>query len=525
MTVRSPPPASLDSRALARRLGELAGSERSLQVEFLLHLVEFDRRRAYLHLGFPSLWEYCVRDLHLREGAAARRIRAMHLLRQFPELEAPLRDGRLCLSTAPMLAPVLTSENLDDLVARAAYRTKAEVDQLIASLRPREAPRNGLRRLPSAAGAETVRGSGDRAGPVDCTLASSPRSPPGPSPEAAAPQVAKAAPCSAMSREADASAAMPLAPDAGAPDTGAADTGAADTGAADTGAAAAASEATAGAAAAGVAGPTAAASAGGSSQRTSTLVSVAATRWSLRVTIDEGLKDDLETLRMLLSHKVRTGDLAEVLREAVRCGIEKHGKRKGAVTPAPKRSRAAEGAEDPRYTPAALRRAVWKRDRGCCTWTGEDGRRCGSRWQVEIDHIVPPPLGGKSTLTNLRLLCRKHNLLHAEQVYGRGHMQRFRRPLVPVAMEAEVEWAVEVVGPPRSAGASGRWRAGVNAGRRHGARRADIIARELEGRPPCSHPAGPSSPRSPWPRSHRPDRLARPSPKRRRVPPRRRSAS
>ena len=40
-------PSSLDSRTLARRLGELAGDERKVQVEFLIHLEEFDRRRAY----------------------------------------------------------------------------------------------------------------------------------------------------------------------------------------------------------------------------------------------------------------------------------------------------------------------------------------------------------------------------------------------------------------------------------------------------------------------------------------------
>ena len=75
---------SLDARTLARRLGELAGDERQVQVEFLLYLDEFDRRRAYLELGFGSLWTYCLEALHLREGAAGRRINAMRVLRRFP---------------------------------------------------------------------------------------------------------------------------------------------------------------------------------------------------------------------------------------------------------------------------------------------------------------------------------------------------------------------------------------------------------------------------------------------------------
>ena len=48
-------PASLDSKTLARRLRELAGNERNVQVDFLLHLAEYDRREAFLDAGYPSL--------------------------------------------------------------------------------------------------------------------------------------------------------------------------------------------------------------------------------------------------------------------------------------------------------------------------------------------------------------------------------------------------------------------------------------------------------------------------------------
>jgi len=150
--------------------------------------------------------------------------------------------------------------------------------------------------------------------------------------------------------------------------------------------------------------------------------------WSLRVTIDTGLKADLETLTNLLSH-TSGGDLAAVLHEAIRCGIEKHGKRKGAVKPARERpptpSEKADLVPGARAIPAAVRRQVWERDGGCCTWTSKDGRRCGSRWKLEIDHILPVALGGASTVENLRLCCRLHNLLHAEHVFGREHMARF----------------------------------------------------------------------------------------------------
>jgi len=154
-------------------------------------------------------------------------------------------------------------------------------------------------------------------------------------------------------------------------------------------------------------------------------------------------------LKALLSHKIPDGDLAAVLREAIRCGIEKHGKRKGANrkgAPAPAQkwqrrvsARAAERSPSrSSHVPASVRRQVWKRDGGSCTWTSDDGRRCGSRWQVEIDHILPPPLGGSSELENLRLRCRGHNMLYAEEVYGREHMDQFRREKAPVVRDGDV---------------------------------------------------------------------------------------
>ena len=141
-------PSSLTTTDLASRLRDLTGDERRVQVDFLLHLDPFDQRRAYLEAGFGSLWAYLLGALHLREGAAARRIGAMRVLRRFPRLEAALRDGRLCLSTASKLAPVLTEENADEVVRRAAFKTTSEVDQLVAALHPRPAPAQGVRRLP-----------------------------------------------------------------------------------------------------------------------------------------------------------------------------------------------------------------------------------------------------------------------------------------------------------------------------------------------------------------------------------------
>jgi len=77
-----------------------------------------------------------------------------------------------------------------------------------------------------------------------------------------------------------------------------------------------------------------------------------------------------------------------------------------------------ERTEASRYIPAAVRDAVFARDKGRCTYTGPDGKRCGSTHNLQIDHIVPFACGGTALIHNLRLLCGKHNRLSAERIFG-----------------------------------------------------------------------------------------------------------
>jgi hypothetical protein len=56
------------------------------------------------------------------------------------------------------------------------------------------------------------------------------------------------------------------------------------------------------------------------------------------------------------------------------------------------------------------------------------GGVCGSTLRVELDHIQPRALGGLSTISNIRVLCRVHNDLAARRVFGEEWMDRFTRP-------------------------------------------------------------------------------------------------
>lgn len=52
--------------------------------------------------------------------------------------------------------------------------------------------------------------------------------------------------------------------------------------------------------------------------------------------------------------------------------------------------------------PSAIRREVWRRDEGKC-------RKCGSRSNLEYDHIIPVSRGGSNTARNIELLCEACN--------------------------------------------------------------------------------------------------------------------
>ena len=79
-------------------------------------------------------------------------------------------------------------------------------------------------------------------------------------------------------------------------------------------------------------------------------------------------------------------------------------------TPARAATPTAKPRASGRAIPAAVKRQVWRRDGGCCSYVDrETGRRCNSRHLIEIDHILPYALGGGADPENLRLLCGAHH--------------------------------------------------------------------------------------------------------------------
>jgi hypothetical protein len=148
-------------------------------------------------------------------------------------------------------------------------------------------------------------------------------------------------------------------------------------------------------------------------------------RFALQLTIGRSTRDKLRYAQALLSHQVSSGDVAEVLDRALDALILTLEKRKFAATAKPRARQRHSTAH--RHIPAEVKRTVWERDRGQCTFVSEAGHRCPARARLEFDHIDPVARGGRATAERTRLRCRAHNQYEAERVFGTEFMSEKRR--------------------------------------------------------------------------------------------------
>ena len=143
----------------------LACAERRATAALVAALVELDRRKLFLGLGYPSLFAYCTQVLRLSEHAAYNRIEAVRAAARLPAVLDHLADGAITLTTVCLLGPLLTVENHETLLNAARHQSRRDVERLVATIRPKPDVPASVRKLPaprSAAGddaADQVPGS------------------------------------------------------------------------------------------------------------------------------------------------------------------------------------------------------------------------------------------------------------------------------------------------------------------------------------------------------------------------------
>ena len=126
----------LADAVLLRDLASLIASDRATTASMLADLAEVEARGLHLSKAYPSLFAYCVGELRLSEDMACKRIRAARVAREFPALFPAVAGGRLSLGGVLVLAPRLTPENVDELVAAASGRSRSKIEALLAERFP-----------------------------------------------------------------------------------------------------------------------------------------------------------------------------------------------------------------------------------------------------------------------------------------------------------------------------------------------------------------------------------------------------
>lgn len=461
---------SLSDRDLVGTVKRALGRERGATAAILSHLGEIERRNLYLASGFASMFLYCTMSLNYSEHSAYNRIAAARAARRFPRILYLIANGQLHLTAVKLLAPLLTEENHEELLASARNCSRREVEDLVARLRPRSAAIQLIRRLPYVSFEPAAPGSHD--GP-DTTIpvpADTPdRRTDGASPDdtdedrsvtaRSAEATRLGAPAAPLGRETHWETGDRIS--SAEPGIGPAGPGREPSSFPDD---------TAGGALVPVRNV--------APNRTDAL---AHDLYRVQFTASGEMHERLRHAQELLRHKFPTGDIASILDLALRLLISKvearkfgralardrsleltrpetssgnelpvgTGRRPSSVSDpspvpaqqadAPTAHRAAQTTEASvqatpraprgvrpasRYLPLFLRRAVWKRDGARCAFVSQDGTRCASTSMLEFHHVDPFAWGGPSTISNVELRCRPHNQYEALLAFGADRIEQ-----------------------------------------------------------------------------------------------------
>jgi 5-methylcytosine-specific restriction endonuclease McrA len=395
--------AAIPDEDLFAGVERLVARSNAALADLLAHLGEVERRGIHRLRACASLYTYCMYELRMSEDAAYRRSKAARFVREYPELYDAIVKGELHLTGVLMIGPHLGGERHAEILRRARFRSKRELLRLIAEIDPKPGVPALVEPLgPAPAGRATHAAFVEAmAGPVR-------ELPPGRRPEDwIGEEEETEANGDDSPRCTETAANVPDADEIRPP-----------------------------------------------------------LHYKVQFTATQEFVDLLEEVRSLLGHERSGTDLPALQLRALRALVEELRRKKRAASDHPRKQiafrdatdapardprRATDATDAParqpqpasdvtdttdaparrperaiRHIPAPVRRAVFERDASRCAYRDDRGERCRETRGLEIHHRHAHALGGAPTFENLELRCRPHNVLAAEQDFGREHMDWMR---------------------------------------------------------------------------------------------------
>ncbi len=387
---------------LLDKLENLVRRERNFLKEILIYLAEVDRRRLYAKQGYSSMYQYCLERFHWPEGSTYRRIQAARLSLRYPEILDCLEMGKINLASLDVLAPYLKNEQDRKLIQEIFGKTKSQTEYFVASLHPNEDPIDDrIQKIPSML---SRRIANELKRTTELVTKESNEDNRKKIIETATRVITQTAQIYSTS-------AGNILPHQNL-----------------------------------------------SSQPSFKIEPLSSQSVKIEFRASAKFAKLIERAREVLGHRRGELSLEDIFIEALEMLLEKkdpqrkiermekkqnlekaeklkndYGQQVDNHLPVNDQSvfknqmnknkyqdqNSARPNVMKRYIPEPLRREIYKRDGGACSFKSIEGRRCGARTDLEVDHIIPWGLGGTTRLENLRLLCRMHNQWRAIQTYSR----------------------------------------------------------------------------------------------------------
>jgi hypothetical protein len=462
----SAPLAEVTDAELLTATRRLVGRSNQLLASLLAHLAEVEARGIHRTRACSSLYTYCIYELRFSEDEAFRRVSAARLVRRFPALLDAVATGELHLTGLLMLGPHLTPDNLVEVLALAKHRTKKELARLVRSLDPLpEVPSRieplGPAPAPLFSPAPTWSQSVRALNPVrDLEPGARPRDWMDSTQSAPSANDSSSSTRLDCATSADEHALARCDTVEHALARGDCTTSADEHALARCDCATSAGEHALASPAPLVADEHALAR-WDAGARPAELAEgrLKPQRYKVQFEANEEYVELVERAKTLLSHGAPRPDLGDLHLRAMRALVAELEREKYAMTarqrvarksppeitdehlrrgeserkPEPQPAPAPAPAPEPkpprrraRHIPARIRRAVFERDAGCCTYRSDSGERCRETARLELHHSIAFAQGGEHRLDNVTLRCRAHNALAAEQDFGRDFVTRAR---------------------------------------------------------------------------------------------------